>query len=98
MEYFRIDDSGRINDTQDRLTSRGFGYGGQQRRRQPVLRSFQSWFGTARYGCRPGFGYPAPERPVLQRAQGRSYRRRRLERPPRADPAHRQAQPTVTGF
>ena len=28
MEYFRLDDSGRINDTQERLTSRGFGGGG----------------------------------------------------------------------
>ena len=27
MEYFRLDESGRLNDTQDRLTSRGFGFG-----------------------------------------------------------------------
>ena len=25
MEYFRLDDSGRLNDTQERLTSRGYG-------------------------------------------------------------------------
>lgn len=48
MEYFRIDDSGRLNDTQDRLTSRGFGYSGSDGY-SPFSR-FQSWFGGARGG------------------------------------------------
>jgi len=43
MEYFRTDDSGRINDTQERMTSRGFGG-------DDYNPFFQSWFG------RPAFG------------------------------------------
>ena len=39
MEYFRLDDSGRLNDTQERLTSRG--YGGDDN----PFSAFQSWFG-----------------------------------------------------
>ncbi len=52
MEYFRTDDSGRMSDTQERLTSRGFGgFGGDDNN------PFQSWFGRPAFGP-PGFGPP----------------------------------------
>ncbi len=50
MEYFRVDDSGRLNDTQDRLASRG-NYGGSygDDGNSPFFvlggNPFQSWFG-----------------------------------------------------
>jgi membrane carboxypeptidase/penicillin-binding protein len=50
MEYFRTDDSGRMNDTQERLTSRGFGG-------DDYNPFFQSWFGRPAYGP-SGFGFP----------------------------------------
>jgi hypothetical protein len=50
MEYFRTDDSGRMNDTQERLTSRGFGG-------DDYNPFFQSWFGRPAFGP-SGFGYP----------------------------------------
>jgi penicillin-binding protein 1A len=54
MEYFRTDDGGRIDDTQERLTSRGFGgFGGDDS--NPF---FQSWFGRPTFGP-PGFGPPS---------------------------------------
>ena len=50
MEYFRTDGGGRINDTQERMTSRGFGgFGGDDN-------PFFQWFGRPAYGP-PGFGY-----------------------------------------
>ena len=51
MEYFRLDDSGRLNDTQDRLTGRG-GYGGGD---SNPFSAFQSWFGgrPTTYGSGP---------------------------------------------
>jgi membrane carboxypeptidase/penicillin-binding protein len=53
MEYFRVDDGGRMNDTQDRLASRGLGgFGGDDY--NPF---FQSWFGRPAFGP-SGFGYP----------------------------------------
>jgi 1A family penicillin-binding protein len=45
MEYFRIDDGGRLNDTQERLTSRGFGGDDYN-----PFSSLQSWFGRNSYG------------------------------------------------
>ena len=62
MEYFRTDESGRVADTQERLTSRGFGFGGDDS--NPF---FQSWFGRPAFGPSgygpgqgpyPGQGYP----------------------------------------
>ena len=50
-----LDDSGRLNDTQERLTSRGFGgFGGDDY--NPFFRTFQSWFGRA--DGPSGFGLP----------------------------------------
>jgi membrane carboxypeptidase/penicillin-binding protein len=69
MEYFRVDASGRVNDTQDRLNSRGYSFDGGP------FSSFQSWFFTRpndpRYGYQsgpffggrdsyPGAGSPPP--------------------------------------
>ena len=65
MEYFRLDDSGRLNDTQERLTSRGFG-GGDGDDDNP--------FSALPIVVRPaangpsGFGSARPQRgPILQR-------------------------------
>ena len=98
MEYFRLDDSGRLNDTQERLTSRGFGDGGYDRRqRNPFFggNPFQSWFG--RPDGPSGFGFP--------RQSGPFYNERGPGYPAPAGPettaARRHAttaQPTVTGF
>ena len=62
MEYFRVDDSGRMTETQDRLSSRGYisgGYG--EDGTSPFFfsggNSFQSWFGRPEpvpaFGPRP---------------------------------------------
>ena len=45
MEYFRLDDGGRLNDTQERLTSRGFGGDDYN-----PFSSLQSWFGRNSFG------------------------------------------------
>jgi penicillin-binding protein 1A len=50
-EYFRLDDSGRLNDTQERLTSRGYGGGDYNNPFAP----FQSWFGRPEGPS--GFGF-----------------------------------------
>ena len=50
MEYFRLDASGRLVDTQDRLASRGMIGGGEF-----PFGSFQSWFG--RPDGPSGFGF-----------------------------------------
>ena len=63
MEYFRLDDSGRLNDTQDRLTSRGFGgFGGDD---YNPFSGFQSWFGRPAFGP-SGFGFPGQGGPYRQ--------------------------------
>ena len=56
MEYFRTDDGGRINDTQERLTSRGFGGSGGD-----DYNPF-SWFSRPAFGP-SGFGPPGPGYP-----------------------------------
>jgi penicillin-binding protein 1A len=45
MEYFRVDDGGRLNDTQERMTSRGFGGDDYS-----PFSSLQSWFGRNSFG------------------------------------------------
>ena len=93
MEYFRTDDSGRINDTQERMTSRGFGgFGGDD------FNPF-SWFGRPAYGPSgfgpPGQGYPNQGGPYSNGA-GSDIRRPPFgsidDRPPvrRVGPADRQ--------
>jgi hypothetical protein len=79
MEYFRTDDSGRINDTQERLTSRGFGFGGDD-----FSPFFQSWFGRPAYPS--GFGYQSGpysngSEPDIRRAPFGSIDDRRTVRP-----------------
>jgi membrane carboxypeptidase/penicillin-binding protein len=82
MEYFRIDDSGRLNDTQDRLASRGnYGGGYGEDGSSPFFFSggnpFQSWFGRSegppsfgpRYNEAPGYVRP----PVDDRRPTRHY-------------------------
>jgi membrane peptidoglycan carboxypeptidase len=74
MEYFRLDDSGQLNDTQDRLASSGYSYGSGQDGDNPFFfnNPFQSWFAPRQGGpffneapsyVRPPAGngrYPAP--------------------------------------
>ncbi len=88
MEYFRLDDSGRLNDTQERLTSRGY-----RRRRldNNPFSGFQSWFGRpdgpSGFGFSDGQSGPFFERP--RTAEDGSGDRRLAEpsqRPPRAEP------------
>ena len=74
-EYFRIDDSGRMSDTQDRLTSR---FGGSYSNDDPFT-SFHSWFGgrpsyVPPNFSPPGFGYPRQSGPFFNDA-GQGYRR-----------------------
>jgi penicillin-binding protein 1A len=70
MEYFRLDESGRLNDTQERLTSRGLGYGGyNDDGGNPFFSGgnpFQSWFG--RPAAPPSFGFPRQSGPFYNEA------------------------------
>jgi hypothetical protein len=70
MEYFRLDESGRLNDTQERLTSRGLSYGGYGDDGDNSLFSggspFQSWFG--RPMAPSGFGFPRQSGPFYNEA------------------------------
>ena len=96
MEYFRLDESGRLNDTQERLTSRGLGYGGYNNDDgNPFFggNPFQSWFG--RPMAPSGFGFPRQSGPFYNEAPG--YLRPPVRGPPRTDTPLR-AQPTVTVF
>jgi membrane carboxypeptidase/penicillin-binding protein len=68
MEYFRTDDSGRVNDTQERLASQnnyyGSGYGEDGSSPFFFNNPFQSWFGQSDSGYfqrgRPVYGPPPP--------------------------------------
>jgi membrane carboxypeptidase/penicillin-binding protein len=95
VEYFRLDDSGRLNDTQDRLASRGYGYGGDDNN---PFSTFQSWFGRPEgpngfgfsrgYQSRPFFGgqgaaeVPPPRRSPFESQDDRRYQQR-------SDPVYR---------
>jgi membrane peptidoglycan carboxypeptidase len=94
-EYFRVDDSGRMTDTQDRLTSRG--YGGYSSGDDNPFSSLQSWFGRPAYvppGYGPpsygpsGFGYPRQSGPFFNDA-GPAYRRPPIEAPNDQRPTRR---------
>jgi membrane peptidoglycan carboxypeptidase len=70
MEYFRVDDSGRLNDTQDRLASRGnyggsYGEDGSSPFFFPGGNPFQSWFGRSEGP--PSFGPRYNEGPAYVR-------------------------------
>jgi penicillin-binding protein 1A len=87
MEYFRLDDKGRVNDTQERLTSRG--YGGDDNN---PFSGFQSWFGRPEgpngfgfsrgYQSSPFFGgqgaaeAPPPRRSPFESQDDRRYQQR----------------------
>ena len=69
MEYFRLDESGRLNDTQERLSSRGLVYGGYNNDDgNPFFggNPFQSWFG--RPLAPPSFGFPRQSGPFYNEA------------------------------
>jgi len=55
-EYFRVDDRGNLEDTQDRLSGRGITYGGNSD--SNPFSSFQSLFGGGPPQSPNGFGYP----------------------------------------
>ena len=95
MEYFRLDDSGRLNDTQERLTSRG--YGGDDN----PFSGFQSWFGRPEgpsgFGFSRGYqsgpffgGQGAAEAPPPRRLPFESPDDRRYQQ--RGDPLYRDRQ------
>jgi membrane peptidoglycan carboxypeptidase len=89
MEYFRTDDNGRMNDTQDRLTSRGYNGVGSD---DNPFSAFQSWFGRPAYvppGYGPsGFGFPRQSGPFFNDA-GPGYRRPPLDVPVEQRPTRR---------
>src|SRR6185312_4143732 len=62
MEYFRTDDSGRVNDTQERLASQnnyyGSGYGEDGSSPFFFNNPFQSFFGGGQSPPPPGYGFP----------------------------------------
>ncbi len=76
MEYFRIDDSGRLTDTQDRLGGRSVGYGGDDGSNNNPFSTFQSWFGgrgDGPFGDRPpnpyaGRNFDGPPAPAYPRS------------------------------
>jgi membrane peptidoglycan carboxypeptidase len=74
MEYFRLDQTGRLNDTQERLTSRGSGFADYDNNNP--FSSFQSWFGRPEGPS--GFGYPRQGGPYYNDA-GPGYRRSPFE-------------------
>ena len=98
MEYFRLDESGRLNDTQERLTSRGLGYGGygyNDDSGNPFFGATRSNRGSDARMAPPSFGFPRQSGPFYNEAP--SYR----APAGRGPTAHRHAttaQPTVTVF
>ena len=91
MEYFRLDDSGRLNDTQERLTSRGYGVGDGDNpfSALPIL------VRTARRPARLRLPARLSERPVLrQRGPGPRPARPPAAVPSRPDSRHYRQQPT----
>ena len=98
MEYFRLDDSGRLNDTQERLTSRGFGYGGDDD--NPVLRRHSNR-GSGAPTAPPGFGFSRghPSGPFYnERRRADATARQGPSSDRRAADTALTARPTVTGF
>ena len=88
MEYFRVDERGRVNDTQDRLTSRGFGFGGDADSNNPFP-GFPSWFGgNNNFGPprnldgSPELGYPRTYQSPPAMTQERDYEGRPIYRQP----------------